>query len=176
VNRTRPNIVIAGTPGTGKTTTAQALVEVSEVPLRHVNVVELVKQKELHDGFDQEWQSYMVDEDKVIDELEPLASEGGLILDWHTCDAFPERWIDLVIVLQCDHTQLWDRLEKRNYPLKKIQENNTCEIMQTVLEEAREAYADEIIVVLKNETTEDLESNVERIVQWITAWKQNNPS
>lgn len=49
----------------------------------------------------------------MIDELEPLAAEGGLILDWHTCDAFPERWIDLVVVLQCDHTQLWDRLEKR---------------------------------------------------------------
>lgn len=50
---------------------------------------------------------------QVIDELEPLAAEGGLILDWHTCDPFPERWIDLVVVLQCDHTQLWDRLEKR---------------------------------------------------------------
>lgn len=49
----------------------------------------------------------------MIDELEPLAAAGGLVLDWHTCDAFPERWVDLVIVLQCDHTQLWDRLEKR---------------------------------------------------------------
>lgn len=66
VNRTLPNIVITGTPGTGKTTTAQALVEASTVPLRHINVVELVKQQELHDGFDQEWQSYVVDEDKVI--------------------------------------------------------------------------------------------------------------
>jgi hypothetical protein len=44
--------------------------------------------------------------------LEPLVSGGGgLILDWHTCDAFPEWWIDLVVVLQCNHTQLWDRLE-----------------------------------------------------------------
>jgi adenylate kinase len=48
--------------------------------------------------------------------------------------------------------------------------------MQTVLEEAREAYAEEIVVALKSETTEDLESNVERIVQWIVAWKQNNQS
>jgi adenylate kinase len=64
-NRTRPNIVITGTPGTGKTTTAQALVEASAAPLQHINVVELVKQKELHDGFDQEWQSYIVDEDKA---------------------------------------------------------------------------------------------------------------
>ena len=43
--------------------------------------------------------------------------------------------------------------------------------MQTVLEEAREAYAEEIVVTLKSETTEDLESNVERIVQWTAAWK-----
>lgn len=49
----------------------------------------------------------------MLDELEPLASAGGVILDWHTCDVFPERWIDLVVVLRCDHTQLWERLEKR---------------------------------------------------------------
>ena len=51
--------------------------------------------------------------DQVVDELEPLVKAGGLILDWHTCDAFPERWVDLVVVLQCNHTQLWDRLEAR---------------------------------------------------------------
>jgi len=28
-------------------------------------VVDLVKQKELHDGYDPEWQTYIVDEDKV---------------------------------------------------------------------------------------------------------------
>lgn len=107
----------------------------------------------------------------MIDELEPLAVQGGLILDWHTCDAFPERWIDLVVVLQCDHTRLWERLEKRNYPLKKIQENNECEIMGTVLEEAREAYAEEIVVALSSEEIGDLESNVTRIVQWVESWR-----
>lgn len=38
---------------------------------------------------------------------------GGLILDWHTCDVWPERWVDLVVVLRCDHEKLWKRLEKR---------------------------------------------------------------
>ena len=61
----------------------------------------------------------------------------------------------------------------RNYPLKKIQENNEAEIMNVVLEEAREAYAEEIVVALKSENTDDLESNVSRIVQWIEAWKKN---
>ena len=40
-------------------------------------------------------------------------ARGGLILDWHTCDVWPERWVDLVVVLRCDHEKLWKRLEKR---------------------------------------------------------------
>jgi adenylate kinase len=111
-------------------------------------------------------------------------------LDWHTCELFPERWVDLVVILRCNHTTLWDRLEKRSaqlsytdnarvdtmnrgYPLKKIQENNEAEIMEVVAEEARSSYAQEIVVELTSEGTEDLESNVARIVQWITTWRQN---
>lgn len=126
----------------------------------------------------------------MIDELEPLIEEGGLILDWHTCDAFPERWVDLVVVLRCKHTLLWERLEKRwgdsqsvaceclvdvrNYPLKKIQENNESEIMQTVLEEARESYASEIVVELESESVEQMEQNVGRIVAWIEQWRKDH--
>ncbi|PVF97660.1 P-loop containing nucleoside triphosphate hydrolase protein, partial [Serendipita vermifera] len=172
-SRTSPVIVITGTPGTGKSTTASMLVDESPIPLQHINVGELVKHKGLHEGFDEEWQSYLVDDDKVLDELEPLVAEGGLILDWHTCGIFPERWVDLVVVLRCDHTMLWERLEKREYPLKKIQENNEAEIFQTVLEEARESYAEEIVIELKSETIEDMESNVSRITLWIENWKKD---
>lgn len=61
----------------------------------------------------------------------------------------------------------------RSYPLKKIQENNEAEILQTVLDEARESYAEEIIVELKSDTVEEMESNVARIVQWIENWKKD---
>ncbi|KAI0724431.1 P-loop containing nucleoside triphosphate hydrolase protein [Cerioporus squamosus] len=172
-SRKAPVIVITGTPGTGKTTHAELLVQESPVPLKHINVGEMVKEKGLYEEYDEEWQSYTVDEDKLLDELEPLASEGGIILDWHTCELFPERWADLVVVLRCDHTKLWDRLEKRGYPLKKIQENNEAEIMEVVLDEARSSYAQEIVVELQSEGTEDLESNVARIVQWIEAWQKD---
>ncbi|KAI0936202.1 hypothetical protein AcV5_004399 [Taiwanofungus camphoratus] len=171
--RQAPVIVITGTPGTGKTTHAQLLVDESPVPLQHINVGEWVKQKGLYEAYDDDWQSYTVDEDKLLDELEPLASAGGVILDWHTSDIFPERWADLVVVLRCNHTQLWERLEKRGYPLKKIQENNEAEIMEVVLDEARSSYAPEIVVELRSEGTEDLESNVARIVQWIEAWRRD---
>jgi adenylate kinase len=60
-----PVIIITGTPGTGKTTHAQLLAEMSTVPLEHINVGEWVKERGLHEGFDSEWQAYTVDEDKV---------------------------------------------------------------------------------------------------------------
>jgi adenylate kinase len=60
-----PIIVITGTPGTGKSTHAQLLVDESPVPLRHINVGEWVKEKGWYEEFDEEWQSYTVDEDKV---------------------------------------------------------------------------------------------------------------
>ena len=63
--RKAPVIVITGTPGTGKTTHAQLLAQQSPVPLQHINVCDLVKEKGLHEGYDEEWQSYTVDEDKV---------------------------------------------------------------------------------------------------------------
>ena len=48
------------------------------------------------------------------------------------------------------------RINSRGYTLKKIQENNEAEIMQVVLEEARESYPAEIVVELQSEKTEDL--------------------
>jgi broad-specificity NMP kinase len=59
------------------------------------------------------------------------------------------------------------------YPLKKIQENNEAEIMQVVLEEARSSYVPEIVVELSSENLEDLDSNIARILEWITQWTKN---
>ncbi|KAJ3517382.1 hypothetical protein NLJ89_g544 [Agrocybe chaxingu] len=168
-----PVIVITGTPGTGKSTHAELLANASPVPLKHINVSEYVKQRGFYEAYDAEWQTYTVDEDRLLDDLETVVEPGGVILDWHTCEAFPERWADLVVVLTCDHSKLWNRLEARGYSLKKIQENNEAEIMQVVLEEARSSYPAEIVVELQSESLEQLEANVARIVEWITQWMKN---
>ncbi|KAJ3254509.1 hypothetical protein HK103_007145 [Boothiomyces macroporosus] len=161
----QPNILITGTPGTGKTTTSQ--LAASALNFNHIEVGKIVKEKGLHDGYDEEFQSYYIDEDKVVDELEPIMANGGNIVDHHGCDFFPERWFDLVVVLTCDNTTLYSRLENRNYPTKKIQENVECEIMQVVLNEAYESYKPEIVVTLPSCSVEEMESNVERIEQWV---------
>lgn len=61
----------------------------------------------------------------------------------------------------------------RGYPLNKIQENNEAEIMQSVLDEARESYAPEIVVELTSESPEDIESNLERVKLWIQNWRSD---
>ena len=64
-SRQAPVVIITGTPGTGKTTHAELLAQASPVPLKHINVGDLVKEKGLYEDYDDEWQSYTVDEDKV---------------------------------------------------------------------------------------------------------------
>lgn len=62
----------------------------------------------------------------------------------------------------------------RGYPINKVQENVECEIMQTILDEARESYDPQIVQELRSEQYEDLEGNVERVIQWLENWKQDH--
>jgi adenylate kinase len=113
---------------------------------------------------------------QLLDYLEErkISEEGGSILDWHACDLFPERWIDLVVVLRCDSTVLYDRLTARGYKDKKLDENMDSEIMQVLLDEAREAYKEEIVVELRSDNADDVEGNLERIEQWVENWKKDH--
>jgi adenylate kinase len=62
----------------------------------------------------------------------------------------------------------------RDYPEVKLQENLDSEIMEVLLQEARDSYDEEIIVELTSNTSDDMESNIERIETWIGQWKKNN--
>ena len=61
--RQSPNIIITGTPGVGKTTHCENLAE--RLGLRHLSINQVVKDKECHEGWSDEHQSWIVDEDKV---------------------------------------------------------------------------------------------------------------
>jgi len=50
---------------------------------------------------------------QVIDELEERMSKGGNIVDYHSCEFFPERWFDVVFVLRTDNSILYKRLQQR---------------------------------------------------------------
>ena len=111
---------------------------------------------------------------KLLDAMEEQVKDGGCIIDWHACDLFPESWIDLVVVLRTDSSQIYDRLKARGYPETKLQENLDSEIMEVILAEARESYNEQIVVELRSNDSDDLESNVERLETWIANWRKDN--
>lgn len=172
--RTDPNIIITGTPGVGKTTTCQELA--AKTGLHHLDINEVVKKHNIGETNPDpdDANTKIVDEDRLLDCIENDLEEGGQIIDWHACDLFPPSLIDLVCVVRCDNKVLYDRLKARGYGEKKLQENMDCEIMEVLLNEAREAYEADMVVEFKSEKTGDIDSNVERVEQWIEQWKKDH--
>ena len=110
-----PNVLVTGTPGCGKSSLCEAVLRAAPAGYRHVVVGDVVRAKGLHAGAG-EHGALLIDEaaeDKIVDELEGALGEGGVLLEHHSVDFFPERWFDLVLVLRTDNTVLFDRLTKR---------------------------------------------------------------
>eukprot|EP01029_Cantina_marsupialis_P000892 TRINITY_DN106_c0_g2_i1.p1 TRINITY_DN106_c0_g2~~TRINITY_DN106_c0_g2_i1.p1 ORF type:complete len:103 (+),score=42.03 TRINITY_DN106_c0_g2_i1:91-399(+) len=99
-------------------------------------------------------------------------AEGGVIIDHHSCDFFPERFFHLVLVMTTENAVLFDRLSAREYTEKKVRENMECEIMQVVQEEAKQSYEEDIVQVLTSNTPDDMDTNLDRTVQWIEMWTE----
>ncbi|KAJ5610079.1 Adenylate kinase isoenzyme [Penicillium lagena] len=169
--RTAPNVIITGTPGVGKTVHCEQLAQ--DLGLKHLSINQVAKERDCYETYDDERKSWVVDEDKLLDAIEDEVLQGGYLIDWHACDLFPKSWIDLVVVLRCPSTSvLYDRLSSRGYHEAKLQENLDAEIFGVLLEEAREAFEEEIVVELNSEKDDDVDSNCARITTWVDTWKK----
>lgn len=62
----------------------------------------------------------------------------------------------------------------RNYAEAKLQENLDSEIMEVLLQEARDSYDDEIVIELTSNTADEMETNVDRIEGWVKQWRTDN--
>ncbi|XP_050430177.1 adenylate kinase isoenzyme 6 [Adelges cooleyi] len=171
--RRKPNILVTGTPGVGKSKLCEELIR-SGLNMEWIDVGQVAKQFDCYSGFDEDLECHVLDEDKLLDELESRMEEGGKIIDYHGCEFFPERWFDVVFVLRTNNTLLYDRLVKRGYSTKKLQNNVECEIFQTIYDEARDSYDKDIVHELQNETYADMERNISQISAWVNQWIIDN--
>eukprot|EP00927_Polykrikos_kofoidii_P018042 TRINITY_DN18285_c0_g1_i1.p1 TRINITY_DN18285_c0_g1~~TRINITY_DN18285_c0_g1_i1.p1 ORF type:complete len:264 (+),score=73.76 TRINITY_DN18285_c0_g1_i1:67-858(+) len=166
------NILVTGTPGTGKTTFAESLAKASG--LRHIDVGKLIKEKKLYEEWDDERDCSIFDEDMLCDELEPLLENGGYVVDFHSPGCFDSDWFGLVVVLRCENSVLYDRLEQRKYSDAKIRENVEAEIFQTCLDDVKEAFedADSLpIWEVSNERRPELEDGIRRVKEFMRETK-----
>lgn len=167
-DRQRPNILVTGTPGVGKTTFCEA-VEQSIAEMKHLEIGRLVRERKLYKEWDDDMDCSIFDEDMVCDELEPILEEGGYVVDFHSAGFLPDDWFDLVVVLRADTNTLWGRLEKRHYSEAKIQQNVEAEIFQTCLDEAREAFEESSVEIWEeqHDNTDQLDAAVARVGEFI---------
>ncbi|KNH04006.1 hypothetical protein XU18_4676 [Perkinsela sp. CCAP 1560/4] len=160
-----PNILITGTPGTGKTTIGREVANL--LAYTYLNVGEIIQSEGFADSYDSEFDAVVPDEDRLLDFLEETLRGGsGFVLDFHSSELFPERWIaqhplGTVIVLRCDTSTLHDRLAERKYPEIKIQENMNAEIMRVCLDEALESYPKGQVFSFQNNSTDDKEKIID---------------
>jgi len=76
----------------------------------------------------------------------------------------------MILISNAVHDHHHD-LSLRGYKGRKLNENIECEIMHVIVEEARESYREEIVKILKSNTVEDQENNVDVILSLINSDK-----
>ncbi|EDW61813.1 adenylate kinase isoenzyme 6 homolog [Drosophila virilis] len=166
----KPNILITGTPGAGKSYLCERLA--TQLKFNWLDCSKIAKENNFIEEYDKEYDCPILDEDKLMDYLEPLMAKGGNIVEYHGCDFFPERWFQAVFVVKCPNETLYDRLKERNYNEKKLTSNIQCEIFGTILEEARESYKKDIIYELSGETKADAQNSLKTVKNWYSMWKR----
>lgn len=167
----RPNMLISGTPGVGKTTLAAQLAE--QLGLRHIDVGQFARDRNLLADHDAQHDAFYMHEDAVLDELEPILSEGAVILDHHSSDWYPERWFQMAVVLSTSTEALYDRLQARGYSQRKIEHNVQAEIMQIIFEETVSSYPRLKVLHLHNDSDADAEANLARLKREWTVLHDN---
>ncbi len=132
-------IIVTGSVCSGKTTLAKKLAKRRNY--KYVDVNKVIKENKLSESYDAILDSYIVDEDKLIEVLKELIkkSKKQLIIDSHMAHYLPKEYVELCIVTKCELKELKRRLQARKYSEAKIKNNLDAEIFDVCLIEAKEA-------------------------------------
>lgn len=147
-------VVLTGTPGTGKTSIAEEIED-----FRVINLTSFVKENELGEHKEE----FEVDISTMVEALEDeIEEDENVIIEGHLAHHFPA---DLCVVLRCNPEELEDRLQGRDYPDRKIEENVESEILDVVLSEAVEKQENIIEINTTGREVDDVAGEVKRRIE-----------
>ncbi|MCC6053459.1 MAG: adenylate kinase family protein [Desulfurococcaceae archaeon] len=154
--------VLAGTPGTGKKSIGAKLAERCGVLV--LNLSSLAVERGLIAAYDQERNSYIINEEKVVDFIKNYVP--GLTCDvvfkTHYPEVIPRDLVHAVFLLRTHPLVLEERLLKRGWSRRKVNENVMAEILGVVAYNAVEAFGAEKVFEFDSTST-NVEDIAERI-------------
>ncbi|WP_244403878.1 adenylate kinase family protein [Pyrolobus fumarii] len=162
--------MLAGTPGTGKTSLAKMLSE--RYNLRYLSLTEFVLEKGIWIDYDAQRRSFVIDPEGVVVEIrrEIRKVYRGVVIETHDLELLWEAGIEplRVFVLRCRPDVLYNRLLRRGWPFSKVLENIEAELTGVLAWQAKVYFprvACEIDTTLAgvNATVERIARNIENI-------------
>lgn len=155
----KQTIYITGTPCTGKTTITKELEKTLKCQTIHLNHI-LKTQPELTQGKDQEKGYIIADIPLLCQHLQKIIQKNTLtIVESHLSHLCKNA--DKIIILRVHPNKLEERLKKRNYNEKKIQENLEAEALGVCTIETYENYPQNSYEI--DITNQELEETIKQI-------------
>lgn len=145
---------LSGTPGTGKTAVSDIIEGKGYTVLRLKDVV-----LNFVIGHDDDRDSMIVDEEQLDIYVRSLPDD--LIVEGHLSHLLG---VEGVIILRCHPLELKRRLEIRNWPEKKVQENLEVEALDIILDRALELHKNIWEVDTTGKTAGEVAEEVELIL------------
>lgn len=163
------NIVISGTPGTGKSTLVEELRKQSELKdFNFVNVSKFAIENNLVESYDQELETQVIDEENLIEKLRiNLEGKERNIIECIEGDLLEDDLVDWLFVCKTDNTILYDRLKARQYNERKLTQNIEAEIFGVIWENAIEHFGESKVTELINNTESDLKRNLSLVLEQV---------
>ena len=135
------NLIVTGTPGTGKTVLAKQLAK--QLRLHYLSVTSFVKKHKLYTKTD----ALDVEPGMLIPALlKELRTRTGCVIDGHLAHELPRTAANVCFVTKCTLPVLRERLAKRKYAEEKIRQNLDAEIFNVCYEEAKRKGHKPIVV------------------------------
>lgn len=160
------HILVAGTPGTGKSMLAAAFLG-RHSEYKGINVGEEVKNHRLYGSYDEQMDTLEMDLARTRKHLKGLLlGSPYCIVETHTPSCIPRsarHLFSVVVVLTASTEAVYDRLTARNYSDAKRSENVEAEIMRVVWDEALLTFGEEHIVQCASNVPSDIDTVISMV-------------